>query len=272
MKRCFLWLVMALSLISTRLYGGELLAYRDSLRGAYNFLLYVPDSYKEKQDDSFPVVVFLHGKSLAGNDLKAVTKYGCVDALRRGTRIDAIVICPQCPSTNGWNAKKVMDVVDFVYARYRCDSDRLYVYGMSMGGWGAYKMLAEYPDRIAAAISLCGGYVGNDIGNIGQVPLWIIHGMADEATSLSYSTNLIQRLTEAGAADRVRFTFLSDQGHSILARVFLLNDTYKWLFLHQLSAPGRPCSREYEVTVSDLRRAYIYLDQETRQQLPISKP
>lgn len=271
MKRLLYMLVLALCLLPTRLFGGELLEYRDSLKEGYNFLLYIPDCYQERIDAALPVILYLHGKSRVGNDLNMVTTYGCVDALRRGVRINAIIICPQCTTTAGWNATRLMNVVDYVYERYNCDPDRLYVYGMSMGGWGTFKMVAEYPDRIAAAIAMCGGYVGNQINNIGQVPLWIIHGTGDEATNLTYSTGIVQKLVDSGMADRVRFTWLVDQGHSILARVFLLEDTYKWLFQHRLSTPGRRCSRDYDVTVQDLRKAYVMLDPENRQKLPITR-
>ena len=269
MRRCLYMLVLALCLLPARLSGGELLAYRDSLKDGYNFLLYLPDCYGEKMEEPLPVIVYLHGKSRVGNDLNMVTTYGCIDALRRGARIDAVIICPQCTTTAGWKAERVMKVVDYVYERYNCDPDRLYVYGMSMGGWGAFKMIAEYPDRFAAAIAMCGGYVGNQIKNIGEVPLWIIHGTGDDATNLTYSTGVVQRLVDSGSADRVRFTWLADQGHSILARVFLLEDTYKWLFQHRLSAPGRRCSRDYDVTIADLRKAYIMLGEDNRQKLPI---
>ena len=265
-------LLAILLLVCSNLWGGDLYSYRDSVKNGYNFLLYIPDSYVEKEDEALPVVVCLHGKSRAGYDLNMITKYGCVDALRRGTQIDAIVICPQCPSIGGWSAERVMKVVDFVYERFRCDKDRLYVYGMSMGGWGTFKMVAEYPDRVAAAIAMCGGYTGKQVDNLGKVPLWIIHGDSDEVTKWSFSTRIVDALEAGGNDGRLRYTWLSGQGHSILARIFLLQQTYDWLFEHSLADPERPCSKEFDVTVDDLRRAYIYLDPAKRQKLPIVKP
>ena len=258
-------------LLCTQLWGGTLYAYRDSVKNGYNFLLYIPDSYTETTD-TLPVIVCLHGKSRVGVDLNMITKYGCVDALRRGTKINAIVICPQCQSVGGWKAERVMNVVDFVYDRFRCDPDRLYVYGMSMGGWGTFKMVAEYPDRVAAAIAMCGGYTGRHVENMGKVPLWIIHGDSDEVTNKSFSTRIVDALEGGGNDTRLRCTWLENQGHSILARIFLLQQTYDWLLEHSLSDPERPCSREFDVTVNDLRRAYIYLDPANSQKLPFTKP
>ncbi len=270
MIRRILTVILAL-LLGNHLWGGTLYEYRDSVKNGYNFLLYIPDTYAETSEP-LPLIVCLHGKSRAGYDLNMITKYGCVDALRRGTRIDAIVICPQCPSVGGWKAERVMNVVDFVGKRYNYDRDRLYVFGMSMGGWGCFKMVAEYPDRIAAAIAMCGGYTGSHVENMGKVPLWIIHGDSDEVTNKSFSTRIVDKLEESGNDKRLRYTWLEGQGHSILARIFLLQQTYDWLMEHRLSDPDRPCSREYEVTIGDLRRAYIYLDPEKRQRLPFTKP
>ena len=109
--RCILVLLFCL-LASETLRADNLYAYRDSVKNGYNFLLYVPDSYYSSQEP-LPVILCLHGKSLAGNNLEGITRYGCVDALRRGQKIEALIICPQCNSTGGWNAERLMRVVVF---------------------------------------------------------------------------------------------------------------------------------------------------------------
>ena len=129
--------LLLLALAAPETLAQELLAYRDSVEQGYNFLLYVPEQYHETEA-ALPVVVFLHGKSLTGTDLNMVTRYGTIDALRRGLDLNAIVIAPQT-SKVGWIEKNVMNTVDFVAQRYRVDLNRIYVFGMSMGGWGAFK-------------------------------------------------------------------------------------------------------------------------------------
>ena len=104
----------------------ELLAYRDSVDQGYNFLLYLPKQYNETEG-ALPLVVFLHGKSLTGTDLNMVTRYGTIDALRRGLDINAIVLAPQT-SKVGWIEKNVMNTVDYVAKRYRVDMNRIYVF------------------------------------------------------------------------------------------------------------------------------------------------
>ena len=251
--------------------GDVLLAYKDSVKNGYNFLLYVPERYYQDEEADLPVLVCLHGKSLRGNNLNQVTRYGCIDALRRGRPIDALVICPQCPSDANWDADRVMAVVDWVAERYRTDQDRLYVFGMSMGGWGTFKVVAQYPDRVAAAIPMCGGFTG-DPTPMGDVPLWIIHGVADDITRISFSTSIVEQLEKSGHYDRLRFTWLEGCNHSILIRVFLLEAPYKWLFSHTLKDPDRLVNFDYDVTPADLNAAYTRLDPEKAQQLPVLKP
>ena len=246
----------------------QLLAYRDSVKNGYNFLLYVPASYAERAD--LPLILCLHGGSLIGRDLNLVTRYGCVDALRRGRDIDAVIICPQCPSM-GWDAERLMRVVDWVRERYRTDLNRFYVIGMSMGGWGTYKMVAAYPDKIAAAISMCGGYTG-PVEPLIQVPLWIIHGTEDEVTSFSYSNSLVKKMIRTGHADRVHFSWLTGCDHRILARIYLLSQPYDWLFAHSLRDSRRPANHAYEIEPSDLDAAYVRLDPAKARKLPVRKP
>lgn len=255
--------------LTAQLHAGELLAYRDSVKDGYNFLLYVPDSYRVS-DETCPVVIFLHGKSLCGNNLDQITRYGCIDALRRGVRIDALVLCPQCSNPSGWEASSVMATLEYVAARYRIDTDRIYVYGMSMGGWGTFKVVSAYPDRIAAAIAMCGGYTGSP-EPLTQVPLWIIHGIADDITPLSNSKGIVKDMEETGNAVRLRYTWLQGCDHSILARAFLLDQTYSWLSSHRLSAEGRPVCTDYDVTPEDLRNAYRGL-RAPGADLPIKEP
>lgn len=271
MRKYAFILLFALSLLAgPRLRADQLLAYRDSVANSYNFLLYVPDSY-ETSEEPLPIVLCLHGKSLAGSSLSSITRYGCIDALRRGRDINALVICPQCYSTGGWNAERLMRVVNWVMSRYRHDPDRLYCFGISMGGWGTYKFAATYPKRVAAAIAMCGGFTG-EVEPLGDVPLWIVHGTADTTTSLSYSSSIVDRMTEAGVAERLRYTWLEGCDHSILARVFLLQQAYDWLFSHSLSDPDRAVNREIEITPRDVQLAYMTIEPNHEQVLPIKNP
>ena len=267
-RRISLILAFFLSILAaSRLQADNLYAYRDSVKNGYNFLLYVPDSY-ETSETPLPILLCLHGKSLAGSNLSTITKYGCIDALRRGREIDALVIYPQCNTTGGWNAERLMHVVNWVMSRYRHDPDRLYCFGISMGGWGTFKFAAAYPDRVAAAIAMCGGYNG-EVEPLGEVPLWILHGTSDTVTALSYSSSIVEKMAKAGVSGRLQFNWLTGCDHSILARVFLLKQAYDWLFSHRLSDENRPVNREIKIEPQDIRAAYMTIEPGHEKLLPI---
>lgn len=265
-----LLVVLFCILVSPGLRADNLYAYRDSVKNGYNFLLYVPDSYYSSEKP-LPVILCLHGKSLAGNNLQGITKYGCIDALRRGQQIEALVICPQCNSTGGWNAERLMRVVDWVRYRYRNDENRLYVFGISMGGWGTFKFAAAYPDKVAAAIAMCGGFTG-EVEPLGDLPLWIIHCTSDTITSITFSSSIVEKLAKLGKSGRLMFTWLTGCDHSILARVFLLKEPYEWLFAHRLTDRDRMVSRNCRLEPNDLNAAYMRLDPAKAQRLPIQNP
>ena len=270
MKRLPFILVLLFALVSPHLRADNLYAYRDSVKNGYSFLLYVPDSYYTSEKP-LPLVLCLHGKSLAGNNLSGITKYGCIDALRRGQEIEALVLCPQCYSTGGWNAERLMRVVEWVGDRYRYDADRLYVFGISMGGWGTFKFAAAYPDKVAAAIAMCGGFTG-EVEPLGDLPLWIIHGTSDTTTSISFSSSIVEKLAKMGRSGRLVFSWLTGCNHSILARVFLLKEPYEWLFSHNLQDPNRTVNRDVKLDPKDLNAAYMRLDPTKAQRLPIKNP
>jgi LysM repeat protein len=200
-----------------------------------------------------------------------VTKYGTITALRKGVDVNAIVIAPQVEIyKNGWEPKKVMEVVDYVTSNFRVDKNRMYVFGMSMGGSGTYKVIAAYPDKFAAAITMC-GTCWVDIKPIAKVPLWVIHGVDDTATPFSRSTDFLKKMEAANTTSRLRYSWLEGCGHSILARVYMLEKVYKWLFKHSLTDEGRPISMEYDVTSDDLHNLYKNLKTKPKQ-IPIEQP
>ena len=119
----------------------------------YNYWLQIPEI--SNKNEKLPVIIFLHGRSLSGNDLNRVKRYGVLRAIERGKDLQAIVIAPQ--TSNGWDPDKVIDVLDQVLAEQPADKNRVYVCGMSMGAYGTLDVAGKYPNRIAAAVAICGG-------------------------------------------------------------------------------------------------------------------
>lgn len=239
------------------LASAQLIACRDSIQDGYNFWLYVPEDYNDTVMDK-PVVMFLHGKSLCGKNLSNVLRYGSIDALKRGREIDAFVVAPQTQNT--WKPDKVWEVYDWVKTNYNVDTCRLYVLGMSLGGYGTINFTATYPDKVAAAMALCGGASIDELCGLTEVPLWIIHGTADKDVPIKYSEKVVNTMIQCGDTSRLIFDRLPREGHSHLARIFYLQSTYDWLFEHNLNDSLRPVNKDYSISTTIMSKAYDNFD------------
>lgn len=247
---------MLLLLVSTMQASAYdfLRAVKDSIPGGYNFWVYTPIDYFYSQEQT-PVIIFLHGASLCGRNLERVRRYGPLDAIVKGRQIDALTIVPQNPG-GAWSPKKIMDVLDWVKSRYACDTTRVYVLGMSLGGYGTMDVCGTYPDRIAAGMALCGGTSLKDVSGLGRLPFWIIHGTADRAVPVSKSKTVVESLKRDGNDTRLLYDWLNGANHGAPARIFYLRKTYDWLFSHSLLDKDRPVRRDLTIGLDDLRRAY----------------
>lgn len=227
----------------------------------YNFWLYTPDEYDGKQP--LPVVIFLHGRSLCGHDLNKVLRYGTLDAIKRGLLLPCIVIAPQNPG-EAWKPRKIINVLNWVTEHYACDTTRVYALGMSLGGFGTMDLAGAYPDKIAAAMALCGGCYLKEQDGLGVLPLWIIHGTADKLVSINESKKVVKRMQDNKLDSRLRYDWLPGASHGALARAFYLKDTYDWLLSHSLRDPERPVNRYVDIDNAILKQAYGELRELTR--------
>ena len=227
---------------------------KDSIPDGYNFWVYTPQDYYYSLE-STPVIIFLHGRSLCGRNLDRVKRYGPLDAIVKGREIEALVIVPQNPG-GAWDPDKINDVLEWTKKHYAMDSTRVYVMGMSLGGYGTLDFAGTYPDKVAAAIALCGGCSLKDANELGKLPLWIMHGTADRAVPIKNSKVVVEQLQQGGNDKRLRYDWLKGASHGALARVFYMTKAYEWLFSHSLLDNDRPVNTEIDIEKSDLSKAY----------------
>jgi poly(3-hydroxybutyrate) depolymerase len=237
--------------------SAQLMACRGFVEEGYDFWLYLPDNYKEA--DELPLVMFLHGKSLSGDSLEMVLRYGSIHALMKGRAINAIVVAPQ--AQQAWEPQRVMKLYDWLDDHYKVDTNRFYVLGMSMGGYGALDVSNQYPDRVAAAMAMCGGASDKELCGLTTLPLWIIHGTADNAVPVSCSDRVVDSIRSCGDTTRLLYDRLEGVNHSRLARVFYLKQTYDWLFSHSLKQKERPVNRSYSMSNDLLEVALDDMDE-----------
>lgn len=253
MKKILFTIFLAFSALHMSAYD-FLRPVKDSIPNGYNFWVYTPIDYFYSQEQT-PVIIFLHGSSLCGRNLDRVRRYGPLDAIVKGREIEALTIVPQNPG-GAWNPKKIMDVLDWVKRNYACDTTRVYVLGMSLGGYGTMDVCATYPDRIAAGMAFCGGSSLKDVSGLGKLPFWIIHGTADRAVPIRQSKIVVEKLKESGNDTRLLYDWWQGANHGAPARLFYLRKTYEWLFSHSLLDKDRPVNRDINIRYEDLRKVY----------------
>lgn len=274
MKRLLSYGLLFLLLVlgGSPLRGQEVSAYRNKVEGGYNFWLYTPPSYHvDSLKRQTPLVVFLHGKSLCGNNLNSVLRYGSIAAVQLGREIDALILAPQNPG-GAWNPDRIIRVMDWVQEHFPSDTNRVYVLGMSLGGYGTMDVIDSYPDRFAAAMALCGGSTHRTYEGMGKVPLWVIHGTADTAVPISCSDKVVEWLEDNHLDLRVLYDRLEGYDHSSLARFFYMSMTYDWLFTHSLDTPGRPVTRIFGLTEDDITDAYKDFDRNFKEKVKVIDP
>lgn len=260
MRKTLFLLVLFLSSLQVSAFD-YLRAVKDEIPGGYNFWVYTPVDYFYSMEQT-PVIIFLHGASLCGRNLERVRRYGPLDAIVKGRDIDALTIVPQNPG-GAWSPKKIMDVLDWVKTHYACDTTRVYVLGMSLGGYGTMDVCGTYPERIAAGMALCGGCSLKDVSGLGKLPFWIIHGTADRAVPVKQSKVVVEKLKESGNDSRLIYDWWQGANHGTPARVFYLKKTYLWLFSHSLVDKDRPVNRDIDISMGDIRKAYSDINRNT---------
>ena len=236
--------------------GGKFITKYRAVPNNYNFWVYTPEDY-EPGGHPLPLVIFLHGRSLCGTDLNKVKRYGVLNAIERGKIVPAFVLAPQNPG-GSWNPQKLYALLEWMEANYPIDSTRVYVLGMSLGGYGTMDFAGTYPDKIAAAMALCGGTTLRDSqkDGLGRLPLWIMHGTADRAVPVSCSKTVVEYLQKNKEDSLLRYWWLPGASHGILARLFYLQKTYDWLFTHSLGDNPRIVDRSFDITMDDIKTTY----------------
>lgn len=247
---CVALLVVLLSATSAAAWSIK--PFRNSTStGGYNYMFYTPNDAQQKKP--LPLIVFLHGASLSGTDLKRVERYGPLDAVHKGMDIPAYILAPQ--SRGGWDTQRVMKTIKHVQSQCPIDTARIYVIGMSMGGFGTLDMAATFPRFFAAAIGICGG-INKPIDGLAEIPLWILHGTADRPVPISHSDRIAARINELNKGERLIYTRLPGINHGQPARLFYRHEMYEWLMEHCLTDVGRPVNRKYTLNNQSIQNAY----------------
>jgi predicted peptidase len=200
-----------------------------------NYLLYLPEEYG-KADKAWPLVLFLHGAGESGDDLEKVKKHGPPKLVAEGKKFPFIVVSPQS-ARGGWDVRALNALLDDLMANYKVDRDRVYLTGLSMGGFGTWALAAAHPEKFAAIAPICGGGNPADAKKIKDLPIWVFHGAKDPAVKLERSEVMVKALKEAGA-EHVQFTVYPEAAHDSWTETYNNPDFYEWLLKQKRGKPS----------------------------------
>ncbi len=197
-----------------------------------SYLLYLPKDYASKEG-KVPLMLFLHGRGESQGPLSNVKKWGPPRLLEHGVSLPYVVVSPQCPpSPESWNRTNqqalLVALLDHIVGTCRIDEDRIYLTGLSMGGFGSWRLAADHPDRFAAVIPICGGGNPQDAEKLKDLPIWAWHGLADPTVPVKNSIDMVDAIKKAGGT-KVRLTLLEGIGHNSWEAAYASPDVYAWL-------------------------------------------
>lgn len=191
---------------------------------------YLPKAAKPAE--GWPLMVFLHGAGERGTDLNLIKKHGPPKLAGYKPELESFyLIAPQCPPDRWWDTVAVKDLIDQTMAKQPIDPKRVYITGISMGGFATWTLLKDHPDLMAAALPICGGGDPASVGNFKTVPVWTFHGDKDEAVPLQRSVDLVDALKKVQG--NIQFTIYPGVGHDSWTQTYDNPEIYAWLLKHR---------------------------------------
>lgn len=208
--------------------------------GPYQYLRYLPKDYQINGNNQFPVLIFLHGSGEIGNDIEVVKKHGPPMLIAQGQDFPFIVISPQLDAQGGWNISRLDQTLFTATNGLRIDTSRIYLTGLSLGGYGTWEWAAAHPKLFAALAPVAGRGRVSTACAIKHIPIWAFHGARDDAVPVRGSRAMIRALRACGG--RPKFTLYPNEGHWSWVPAYNDPALYEWL-LAQSNADG---SAEFE--------------------------
>lgn len=201
----------------------------------YRYLLSKPEGYEADATKKWPLVIFLHGSGERGSDLEKVKMHGPPKLIAAGQKFPAVIASLQCPAKELWNQHGVKAVTDHLIKTERIDTRRVYLTGLSMGGFGTWETAFEYPDTYAAIAPICGGagvrWVQAE--RLKTMPAWIFHGDKDGAVPVEFSHKIHDALKKIGTP--VKLTIYPGVGHDSWTQTYDNPEFWQWLFAQKRS-------------------------------------
>ena len=189
------------------------------------YALHIPLNAKEKK----PLLIFLHGSGENGSDLEKVKIHGPFKYLKNHD-LDFFVLAPQCPEGQQWNPDILYELILKIQKENNIDSNRIYLTGLSSGGWGTYSLALKHPEMFAAVMPISGFVDINQLEEICKleaISFRIFHGLLDDVVPVANDIAIYKELKKCNK--EVELTLFNDAGHDCWTQVYDNPETYAWL-------------------------------------------
>jgi len=203
---------------------------------AADYLRFLPDGYGADPAKRWPLILFLHGAGERGSNVWLVTKHGVPKVDTQPAGFPFIVVAPQCPKGKIWSNDLLLALLDKVETQYAVDPKRVYLTGISMGGFGTWSLGLSHPERFAAIAPICGGGeliipLLADKSELARLPVWAFHGAKDPTVPLAESERMVGYMKKIGVKE-VKFTVYPEAQHDCWTQTYANPELFAWFLQH----------------------------------------
>ncbi len=241
MQRALLAALLIVSLTSSALTqeqkAGSFEA-KGKVKMSLEYLLFTPEA---KEGTKLPMIVFLHGAGERGDRVERVAIHGPPKIVKTKKDFPFIVLSPLCARGQWWKSEVLVKLIDEIISRHPVDRDRVYLTGLSMGGYGSWDLATKFPDRFAAVAPICGGGKPETVASIKHLPVWVFHGAKDSVVPLKRSQGMVDALKKIGG--NVRFTVYPDANHDSWTKSYDNPELYEWFLKHRRKPQKKPSEK-----------------------------
>ena len=214
----------------------DILSWKVAQAGDMKYLRYLPKGYPGTNGQHWPLMLFLHGAGERGTDIQLAAVHGPLKQVKLGQEFPFIIVAPQCAAGELWQNEPLLQLLNHVEQKFAVDTNRVYLTGISMGGYGTWQLGLQHPEKFAALVPICGG--GNMIEvilgarekgtTVKRLPIWAFHGAKDVVVPLDESERLVNQLKKLGVKE-VKLTVYPEANHDSWTETYKNPELYEWL-------------------------------------------
>jgi len=205
-----------------------------------DYLLFLPKGYEAKSEKRWPLILFLHGAGERGTNVWKVATHGPPKNVTSNPDFPFIVVSPQCPEGEIWSNDSLLALLDEIAMKHAVDTNRIYLTGLSMGGYGTWRLGLTHPEKFAAIVPICGGGElitvlvanGQKAKALKTLGVWAFHGGKDPVVPLEESQRMVELVKKAGVRD-AKLKIYPEAGHDSWTETYKDPELYEWLLKHE---------------------------------------